>query len=68
MLSCSPAFDLALLQAPPRQTDPLPRLDFQLDEESFETLYPTPFVEEDDGNGVFQIQAMPNTQLLCVKI
>lgn len=67
LVSCKPGFDLALLQAPDRQSDPLPHLDFQMDAESFETLYPESFVEEDDGTGVYQIRPLPNTSLLDVK-
>ncbi len=67
LFSCRPGFDLALLQAPPQQADLLPRLQFQMDGESFSALYPEPFVEEDDGSGVFQIRPLPNTKLQDVK-
>ncbi|MEM6343540.1 MAG: hypothetical protein AAF927_06650 [Bacteroidota bacterium] len=67
LFSCRPGFDLALLQAPPQQAELLPRLEFQMDAESFQTLYPDPFVEEDDGSGVFQIRPIPNTKLQDVK-
>jgi hypothetical protein len=60
LLSCRPGFDLANLQAPPARSEQLPRLQLELDQTSFQNLYPGPFVQQefvdDDGNVSYAVQ------------
>jgi len=45
LLSCRPGFDLALLKAPPKQAEQLPRLELAIDPTTFDNFYPQNYVE-----------------------